>query len=80
MEMSEQNEALTPTLVGGSNCIKMWKKKREGTKQTTFILISSGKAELEWLLEILSKKLKNINTQKLNERLWKDSAQAVIES
>lgn len=58
----------------------MWKKKREGIKQTTFILISSGKAELEWLLEILSKKLKNINTQKLNERLWKDNAQAAIES
>lgn len=47
MDMSEQNEALTPTLVEGSNFIKMWKKKREGTKQTEFILISSGKAELE---------------------------------
>lgn len=58
----------------------MEEEKREGTKQTTFISISSGKAELEWLLEILSKKLKNINTQKLNERMWKDNTQAVIES
>lgn len=58
----------------------MEEEKREGTKQTTFILISSGKAELEWLLEILSKKLKYVNTQKLNERMWKDNAHAVIES
>lgn len=69
MEMSEQDETLTPTVVGESNFIKMWKKKGEGKKQTTFILISSGKAELERLLEILSKKLKNINTKKLNERM-----------